>query len=157
MCSSDLPLEVVEDALPAAAEREPDPHPGFDLSGRRILVAEDNALNMEITTEILNMSGVEVLQAVNGAEAVQIFQAAAPYSIDAILMDMQMPVMDGCEAAQAIRALSKPDAATVPIIAVTANAFAEDIDKTTNAGMNGHVSKPIDLVLLHQTLERLLK
>lgn len=152
-----IPLEVVEDALPAAAEREPDPHPGFDLSGRRILVAEDNALNMEITTEILNMSGVEVLQAVNGAEAVQIFQAAAPYSIDAILMDMQMPVMDGCEAAQAIRALSKPDAATVPIIAVTANAFAEDIDKTTNAGMNGHVSKPIDLVLLHQTLERLLK
>lgn len=114
------------------------------LSGRCILVAEDNELNMEIAVELLSMHGAEVLQAWNGREALQIFTAAAPYSIDAILMDMQMPVMDGCEATRAIRALDKPDAASVPIIAVTANAFTEDMDKTAAAGMNGHIPKPID-------------
>ena len=110
---------------------------------------------MEIVTEMLTMNGAEVIQAVNGQEAVVKFQKAAPFSIHAILMDMQMPVMDGCTAAQHIRALDKPDASTVPIIAVTANAFAEDIDRTTKAGMNGHIAKPIDFALLAQTLQRL--
>lgn len=111
---------------------------------------------MEIATEILKLHGMEVTPAVNGAEAVRLFQAAAPFSFDVILMDMQMPEMDGCEAARAIRGMDKPDAATIPIIAVTANAFAEDIDKTTQAGMNGHISKPIDFRVLYETLIKLL-
>lgn len=151
-----LPLEAVHIEEDGQEKKEDQGSP-FQLAGRKILLAEDNELNMEIATEILDMSGVEVLQAVNGAEAVRIFQGAAPYSIDAILMDMQMPEMDGCEAARAIRSLDKPDAATVPIIAVTANAFAEDIDKTTKAGMNGHISKPIDVALLYQALEKCIK
>ena len=127
----------------------------FQLAGRRVLLAEDNELNMEIATEVLTMHGVEVVQAYNGAEAVREFQASAPYAYDAILMDMQMPEMDGCQAARAIRQLDRPDAA-VPIVAVTANAFAEDIAKTTEAGMNGHISKPIDFSVLCQTLEGLM-
>lgn len=150
-----LPLETNVRLSPPETREENDKTPA-DLSGRRILIAEDNELNMEIAVELLSMNGVEVLQAWNGREAVQIFTAAAPYSIDAILMDMQMPVMDGCEAARAIRALDKPDAATVPIIAVTANAFTEDMDKTAAAGMNGHIPKPIDFTLLHKTLEEFL-
>lgn len=129
----------------------------FSLAGRRILLAEDNMLNMEIACEILTMNGLEVLQAWNGREAVELFQASAPYEIDAILMDMQMPQMDGCEAARAIRALGRPDAGTVPIIAVTANAFAEDIAATTAAGMNAHISKPIDFRALCATLEKFMQ
>ena len=128
----------------------------FSLAGRKILLAEDNLLNMEIANEILTMNGLEVLQAWNGQEAVELFQDAAPYEIDAILMDMQMPQMDGCEAARTIRAMERPDARTVPIIAVTANAFAEDIAATTAAGMNAHISKPIDFRALCATLEKLL-
>ena len=128
----------------------------FSLEGKTILLAEDNLLNMEIACEILTMNGLEVLQAWNGQEAVERFAASAPYEIDAVLMDMQMPQMDGCEAARTIRALARPDAATVPIIAVTANAFAEDIAATTAAGMNAHISKPIDFRVLCATLERLL-
>ena len=128
----------------------------FSLAGRKILLAEDNLLNMEIANEILTMNGLEVLQAWNGQEAVELFQNAAPYEIDAILMDMQMPQMDGCEAARTIRAMERPDARTVPIIAVTANAFAEDIAATTAAGMNAHISKPIDFRALCATLEKLL-
>lgn len=127
------------------------------LQGCRILLAEDNALNIEIATEILTMNGVEVIQAVNGEEAVHLFMSSEPFSIDAILMDMQMPVMDGCEAARTIRALERDDAELIPIIAVTANAFAEDIEKTSNAGMNGHISKPIDFQILTKTLENLIK
>ena len=98
-----------------------------------------------------------MVQAYNGAEAVALFQSMAPCSFDAILMDMQMPEMDGCEAARAIRLLDKPDAKTIPIVAVTANAFAEDIAKTTEAGMNGHISKPIDFAVLCKTLEELIR
>ena len=151
-----LPLVAATAANSSAATTEPASEALSDLSGRRILLAEDNELNMEIATEILAMNGAEVVQARNGAEAVQRFEAAAPYSFAAILMDMQMPEMDGCEAARAIRRLDRPDAASVPIIAVTANAFAEDIAKTTEAGMNGHISKPIDFQVLLQTLNALL-
>lgn len=148
-----LPLETI--APSAAVSSTPVSSARTDLTGYRLLLAEDNELNMEIATEMLTMNGAEVIQAVNGQEAVVKFQKAAPFSIHAILMDMQMPVMDGCTAAQHIRALDKPDASTVPIIAVTANAFAEDIDRTTKAGMNGHIAKPIDFALLAQTLQRL--
>lgn len=129
--------------------------PPMSLEGKQILLAEDNDLNMEIATEILQMQGVKVIQCWNGSEAVAAFQSAAPFAIDAVLMDMQMPVMDGCAAAQAIRKLDKPDAMSVPIIAVTANAFAEDIAKTTEAGMNAHISKPIDFDILCKTLAEL--
>ena len=129
----------------------------FTLEGKRMIVAEDNELNMEITTEFLSMMGVDVLQAWNGREAVERFRQEKEGSVDAVLMDMQMPEMDGCAACRAIRALDRPDAATVPIIAVTANAFAEDIAKTTEAGMNAHISKPIDFKLLSELLQKLAK
>ena len=111
---------------------------------------------MEIATEILTMSGMKIIQAWNGQEAVERFRESAPFAIDVILMDMQMPKMDGCEAARNIRVLSRPDARAVPIIAVTANAFAEDIAATTAAGMDAHVSKPIDFKILEQTMENLM-
>ncbi len=129
----------------------------FSLSGKKILLAEDNLVNMEIATEILTMNGLEILQAWNGEEALDLFRASEPFEIDAILMDMQMPRMDGCEAARSIRALPRPDAGTVPILAVTANAFAEDIAATAAAGMDAHISKPIDFHVLCETLERLTK
>lgn len=152
-----LPMEVVRGAEPEEARPEAGAEAPVDLTGKRVLLAEDNELNMEIAVEILTMNGMEVVQAANGAEAVERFQASPLYSIHAILMDMQMPVMDGCTAARAIRALDRPDAAGVPIIAVTANAFAEDIAKTTEAGMDGHISKPIDFTVLNRTLARLIK
>ena len=128
----------------------------FSLSGRRILLAEDNEVNMEITTELLTMNGLEVTQAWNGEEAVERFREAEPFAFDAILMDMQMPVMDGCEAARRIRAMHRADARKVPIVAVTANAFAEDIAATTAAGMDAHVSKPIDFAHLVKVLRDLI-
>ena len=135
-----------------AAEAADDGEEAFSLEGRRILLAEDNEVNMEITTELLQMNGVAVTQAWNGAEAVERFREADAFAFDAILMDMQMPVMDGCEAARRIRALRRPDARKVPIVAVTANAFAEDIAATSAAGMDAHVSKPIDFAHLVKVL-----
>ena len=126
------------------------------LEGKRILLAEDNEINQEIAIEMLGLMGMQVVPAWNGREAVEAFEASGPGSIAAVLMDMQMPVMDGCEAARAIRALPRSDAGTVPIVAVTANAFAEDIVATTVAGMNAHVSKPIDFSLLCRTLADLI-
>ncbi|MBQ9762870.1 MAG: response regulator [Phascolarctobacterium sp.] len=123
-----------------------------DFTGRKILVAEDNEINMEIVTELLSMKGVEVIQAWNGKEAVEAFEKSAVGEISMILMDMQMPEMDGCEATQAIRSLKRGDADKVPIIAVTANAFAEDISATTVAGMNAHISKPINFKVLEKTM-----
>ena len=102
------------------------------------------------------MNGLEVTQAWNGEEAVERFREAEPFAFDAILMDMQMPVMDGCEAARRIRAMHRADARKVPIVAVTANAFAEDIAATTAAGMDAHVSKPIDFAHLVKVLRDLI-
>lgn len=150
-----IPFDTVHKV--PAADDTPDMEIISDLEGCTILLAEDNELNIEIATDILEMHGVEVIQAVNGEEAVHRFRTSAPFSIDAILMDMQMPVMDGCDAARTIRAMQRADAETVPIIAVTANAFAEDIEKTANAGMNGHISKPIDFHILTKTLESMIK
>ena len=112
---------------------------------------------MEIAAEMLRALGTAVTEAWNGAEAAEAFRKAEPFAFDAILMDMQMPVMDGCEAARRIRAMDRPDASTVPIIAVTANAFSEDVSATTAAGMNAHISKPLDMSALRQTLERLIR
>lgn len=138
----------------AAAEQGPDMEV---LKGRHILLAEDNMVNMELAVEMLSMNGMEVSQAWNGREAVELFAASEPFFFHAVLMDMQMPEMDGCEAARRIRAMNRPDAGRVPIIAVTANAFAEDIVSTKAAGMDVHVSKPIDFKYLFQVLEKFLK
>ena len=128
----------------------------FTLEGLSLLLAEDNEINMEITTEMLAARGVRVAQAFDGAEAVELFRQSAPFAFDAVLMDMQMPGLDGCAAARQIRALPRADAQSVPIIAVTANAFAEDVAATAAAGMDAHISKPIDFKKLAQTLEQLL-
>lgn len=126
------------------------------LMGKTILVAEDNEINMEVAEEFLTMYGAKVLQAWNGREAVEIFEASKESEIQAILMDMQMPEMDGCTAARAIRNSRRKDGKTVPIIAVTANAFAEDLAATKAAGMDGHISKPIDFRILCEQLQRIV-
>lgn len=151
-----IPFMTVNKTVEEKKQNDTDKEKKEGLAGCRILLAEDNELNREIATEILQMNGVEVISAVNGEEAVHIFRSSEKFSIDAILMDMQMPVMDGCEAARAIRMLERDDAKTIPIIAVTANAFAEDIEKTSNAGMNGHISKPIDFKVLTETLTQMI-
>lgn len=150
-----LPFETVKGRAPAG-EVVPSARP-FSLEGCRVLLAEDNQINMEIATELLSMSGIAVTQAWNGQEALERFKSEKPGAFDFILMDMQMPVMDGCEAARQIRRLDRADARTVPILAVTANAFAEDIAATTKAGMDAHISKPIDFHILCQTMEKLLQ
>ena len=120
------------------------------------MLAEDNSINMEVASEILAMNGVQVIKAWDGQEAVELFENSAPFSFDAVLLDMQMPKMDGCEAARRIRRLRRPDAAVVPILAVTANAFTEDITATAKAGMDAHISKPIDFRILCDTLASLI-
>lgn len=127
------------------------------LAGRNFLVAEDNALNAEILCELLQMSGAESVLRADGALAVQAFAAAPPGTYDAILMDVQMPNMNGYEATRAIRRLDHADAASIPIVAMTANAFTEDVQSALDAGMNAHVSKPIDMQLLWTTLGRMLR
>ena len=151
-----LPLKTPHKQEPVRIREPEAAEASFDWTKRRILLAEDNDLNREIASEIIQQFGAQVLTAANGAEAVRIFQAQEPGSIDVILMDMQMPEMDGCQAAAAIRQLNRPDAGGVPIIAVTANAFAEDIDRTTKAGMNDHISKPIDPTILRKTMQKLI-
>ena len=115
-----------------------------DLTGCRVLLAEDNELNWEIARELLQSVGLELDWAENGRLCVEMFQTSAPGYYDAILMDIRMPVMTGYEATRAIRALDRPDA-DLPIIAMTADAFAEDVKKSLDAGMNAHIAKPIDL------------
>ena len=123
-----------------------------DFSGRRILLVEDNEINMEIARTLLEFRNAAVDGAVNGQEAVDRFRDSSGGYYDAVLMDVRMPVMDGLEAARAIRALPRPDAATVPILAMTANAFAEDIEKSRKAGMNEHLAKPIETETLYARL-----
>ncbi|NLU23597.1 MAG: response regulator [Clostridiales bacterium] len=122
------------------------------LDGRRVLLVEDHPLNAEIARQILHKKGITVKHAANGQEAVELFSASATGFYDAILMDIRMPVMNGLEATNAIRRLDRPDAPTVPIIAMTANAFDEDKQKSLAAGMNAHLAKPIDPQKLYDTL-----
>lgn len=126
------------------------------LEGKRVLLVEDNPLNMEIVAELLGMRGMEISTAENGREALEKFSESESFFYDVILMDMQMPEMDGCEAAEKIRGLERDDAKEIPIIALTANAFPEDIARTAAAGMNAHLSKPIDPELLWAALQQML-
>lgn len=128
----------------------------YDFRGKRVLVVEDNEINLEIAVELVGISGAAILTAKNGKEALEVFGSSDPGYIDLILMDVQMPVMDGYEAARKIRALSRPDAATIPILAMTANAFSEDVERSKANGMNGHISKPVDLEALYREMARIL-
>lgn len=129
----------------------------YDFSGRRVIVAEDNELNREIATEVLAMAGAEVLAASTGAEAVRAFERSHPGSVDLIFMDIQMPEMDGYEATRVIRSLDRDDARSVPIVAMTANAFVEDEERSRMSGMDGHLSKPLDIHLVYATMDRFLR
>ena len=127
-----------------------------ELTGRKILVAEDMPVNAEIMMMILEMRGMISDHAENGKIAVEKFAASPPGFYDAVLMDIRMPVMDGLEATAAIRALDHPDAKKVPIIAMTANAFDEDVQRSLKAGMNAHLTKPADPEQLYKTLQELI-
>ena len=122
-----------------------------------ILIAEDNDLNYEILCEQLSDYDISCTRAKNGVECVSEFKNSKPHSFDIILMDMQMPVMNGLDAAAAIRALDFDEARTIPIIAVTANAYNEDIEKCLAVGMNAHCSKPIDIEKLMKIIGKYLK
>lgn len=126
----------------------------YDFTGHRVLLAEDNALNSEIATDLLSLVNMEVDTVTNGQEAVEQFSQATPGTYDVILMDVQMPIMDGHEAARTIRKLERPDAQTIPIYAMTANAFTEDVTAALSSGMNGHIAKPIDTSILYGTLKK---
>lgn len=164
----ELPLELAatarrEDIPARPCDHAAESHPARNgtetpdrLDGVRFLLAEDNPINQEIMVELLRMAGAEVDAALNGEEAVRIFAAAPPGRYAAVLMDVQMPVLDGYEATRRIRALNRPDAGNIPIIAITANAFGEDVAAAARAGMTAHLSKPVDPSLLYQTLAKLI-
>ena len=126
------------------------------ICGVHILLVEDNALNIEIIAELLREQGAEVACAHNGKEAVDVFQSHPEGSFDVILMDIMMPVMDGMEASRTIRSLKRQDAAKIPIIALTANAFVEDMKKSREAGMNAHLAKPLNMGIVIRTIVSLL-
>jgi signal transduction histidine kinase len=135
--------------------REKDSHnKKVQLQGMKVLLVEDNELNMEIAREILQDEGILITEAVDGSQAVELFANSKPGDFDAILMDIMMPVMNGYDATRAIRGLSHPSAKTVPIIAMTANAYREDVEKAMDAGMDAHVAKPIDVSLLLSVLDQ---
>ena len=128
-----------------------------DISGINILLVEDNELNKEIAQTLLEDAGAKVTVADNGKEAVDLFEEQAEYTFDLILMDVMMPVMDGYEATRKIRSLAKKDSRTIPIIAMTANAFAEDVENAKKAGMNEHLAKPLDMKKLLATIGKYWK
>lgn len=149
-----LPFNVVKQAQQSRQTGEPKLK---DFAGCRVLVAEDNDINMEIISELLTMNGLEVLPAGDGKTALELFQGSAEGSISMVLMDMQMPQLDGCAAAKAIRALPRADAQTVPILALTGNADNEAIEAAMGAGMNDYMVKPIKMSLLAKKLSEYLR
>lgn len=139
------------------AEKEEPEEEEFDLSGKRILLAEDNAINTEVAQLLLKSKGADVDVAENGLRALEKLAKSEEGYYDAILMDIRMPIMDGLTASRSIRNLSNKDAANIPIIAMTANAFDDDVDKSKAAGMNAHLAKPIDPKRLFRTLVELIR
>ena len=144
-------------AQPDSSKKEEAPREVSGFKGLRFLAAEDNEINAEILREILayENAGCEIVE--NGQLAVERFERAKEDEFDAILMDVQMPVMNGYDATRAIRALEREDARTIPIIAMTANAFAEDEKEALDAGMDVHLAKPIDIELLKQVIRQYTK
>ena len=146
-----IDLKIAENRTVALAAQE-DERDGNILQGMRFLCAEDNELNAEILTELLKIEGAECTICENGEEILKAFEQSAPGDYDMILMDIQMPVLNGYEATKAIRRSSHKLAKTIPIIAMTANAFSEDIQHSLAAGMNAHVSKPVEMKVLEKTI-----
>ena len=149
ICDTFLNLQVT----PHEKKRE---EQKFHLEGKKVLLVEDNELNLDIAKSLLELKDIEVDTAVNGVLAVEAFRCSAPGDYMAILMDIRMPVMDGLEASRVIRQAERPDALTIPIIAMTANAFDDDRSKALEAGINSYLVKPIDINQLYQELESLL-
>ena len=148
-----IDLRIAEDRFVSSAEQaEKDEPAGNVLKGMRFLCAEDNELNAEILMELLKIEGAECTICENGKRVLEVFEQSAPGDYDMILMDVQMPVMNGYEATKAIRRSSHELAMTIPIIAMTANAFSEDIQHSLAAGMNAHVSKPVEMKVLEKTI-----
>ena len=148
-----IDLRIAEDRFVSSAEQaEKDEPAGNVLKGMRFLCAEDNELNAEILMELLKIEGAECTICENGKRVLEAFEQSAPGDYDMILMDVQMPVMNGYEATKAIRGSSHELAMTIPIIAMTANAFSEDIQHSLAAGMNAHVSKPVEMKVLEKTI-----
>ena len=158
----DIPFQISQTHAGACAQREAQPKASQDdgssiLKGKHILVAEDNELNAEILSALLELAGASFTLAENGRAAADAFERSAPGTYDLILMDVQMPVMNGYEATGAIRASGHPQARTIPIIAMTANAFTEDIQDSLKAGMDAHVAKPVDMNVLEKTVRAVLR
>ena len=149
-----LPFEIAP-----SPEQTPDAHaaPDISIAGCRLLLVEDNALNAEIAQILLTDEGATVTVVTDGKQAVEIVQNNPPDTFDAVLMDVMMPVMNGIDATKAIRSLNRPDAKTLPIIAMTANAFYEDAQKCLAAGMNAHLAKPLQIKKVKQTIAEWVK
>ncbi len=148
-----LPLQIdaVQSAQLADAEQDVQNH----ITGMRVLLVEDNEINREIVEFLLKEEGAHVVTANDGKAAVDIFEASAQETFDCVLMDLMMPVMSGYEATRVIRSLNRPDAKAVPIIALSANAFEEDVAMAKEAGMNEHLAKPVDIKKMFQLMSRL--
>lgn len=146
--------QFAEAEMPQPVDAAPAP---VDFTGKRILLAEDNDLNWEIANELLSDLGLTLDWAENGKLCVEKFESSAEGWYDAILMDLRMPFMTGFEATEAIRALKRPDAATIPILAMSADVFADDIKHCLGSGMNAHIAKPIDVEEVARLLEQYLK
>ena len=142
--------------IPKKQEAAPDTTSHYDFSGAKILIAEDNALNLEIATMLLEDTGIEVTPATDGQQVIDKFTESEGGTFDLILMDIQMPLHSGYEATEIIRASEHPQAKTIPIIAMTANAFEEDIRHAHESGMNEHLAKPIDVGKLYKALAEYL-
>lgn len=152
----DLSLQIGKATLVAQESNKSGENGDFDYHGKLFLVAEDNELNAEIICQLLAMQGAEAVLAGNGWEAVEIFKRSVEQCYDAVLMDIQMPVMNGYDSTWVIRGLDRPDAGRIPIIAMAADAFAEDIQKAREAGMSAHVAKPINMKILLEALREVV-
>ena len=151
-----LPLDI-DTQYTAQTDKNEEEALAGSLEGKRVLVVEDNEMNMEIIEFLLEKEKIHVDKAWNGQEAVDMFKNSTPGTYDAILMDIMMPVKDGLQATEEIRSMEKEDAKTIPVIAMSANAFHEDAERSRMAGMNAHLTKPVDIAQLHQTLAKFLK
>lgn len=149
-----IPFEIDQTPEQDILSEEPGQVTTDAVKGARILLVEDNELNMEIVEFMLKDSGAVVLKAWNGKEAIEIFEKSEPGEINMIMMDIMMPVMGGLEATRKIRTLDRPDAATIPIVAMTANAFSDDVRRSREAGMNEHLSKPLEMEKIIRTAAR---
>ncbi len=145
----EIPLKINQNP-----PREEEKQGSGKIEGRKVLLVEDNELNMEIASFMLEKNGILVTEAANGQEAVEIFASSREGEFDAILMDIMMPVMNGLEATRQIRSMNRKDAGTIPVFAMTANAFKDDMRASAQAGMNEHLTKPLDEKRILKTLRK---